>query len=296
MRASSSHLPATTRGHLQREAHRPRQAHDRQRPRGPRVRSHLRRQDGHPDHPRAGHLHQGPHEGLRRRRDLRPQPRRALAPRRRRTSPSRLTPPAAAPSTATAAHGRPRARRQLRQAREAPPASHLTTRTAEADDITALLDEKGEKVRQLELREHSRITGTGANAQPMTARNIDLIYARRRPDAADLEADGRLGARAPGRGWRAGPAASPGRRSTPACRPTARRSRTSTRRRTSRSICRRRATRPARRITIGDAARDGRAGAGAAERGLRRRRRLHRNAARRRQDAGARPAARGPRG
>ena len=51
------------------------------------------------------------------------------------------------------------------------------TRTAEADEITALLDEKGEKIQQLQLREHSRITGTGASAQLMTARHIDLLYA-----------------------------------------------------------------------------------------------------------------------
>ena len=50
-------------------------------------------------------------------------------------------------------------------------------RTAEADEITALLDEKGEKIQQLQLREHSRITGTGGGAQLMTARHIDLTYA-----------------------------------------------------------------------------------------------------------------------
>jgi lipopolysaccharide export system protein LptA len=51
------------------------------------------------------------------------------------------------------------------------------TRTAEADVITAFLDEKGEKIQRMELREHSRITGTGAGAQTMTARHIDMIYA-----------------------------------------------------------------------------------------------------------------------
>ena len=50
-------------------------------------------------------------------------------------------------------------------------------RTAEADNIKALLDEPGEKIQQLQLRERSRITGTGAGAQLMTARNIDLTYA-----------------------------------------------------------------------------------------------------------------------
>ena len=51
------------------------------------------------------------------------------------------------------------------------------TRTAEADEITALLDETGEKITQLQLRDHSRITGTGAGAQLMTARHIDMTYA-----------------------------------------------------------------------------------------------------------------------
>ena len=50
-------------------------------------------------------------------------------------------------------------------------------RTAEADEITALLDEKGEKIQKLQLREHSRITGTGGGAQLMTGRHIDLTYA-----------------------------------------------------------------------------------------------------------------------
>jgi lipopolysaccharide export system protein LptA len=58
------------------------------------------------------------------------------------------------------------------------------TRTAEADEITALLDEKGEKIQQLQLRERSRITGTGGGAQLMTARNIDLNYA---PDGRTLQ-------------------------------------------------------------------------------------------------------------
>jgi lipopolysaccharide export system protein LptA len=59
------------------------------------------------------------------------------------------------------------------------------TRTAEADEITALLDEAGEKIQQLQLREHSRITGTGAGAQRMTARHIDMLYA---PDGRTLQA------------------------------------------------------------------------------------------------------------
>ena len=56
--------------------------------------------------------------------------------------------------------------------------ARLTTeaRTAEADVITAYLDEKGEKIQTMELREHSRITSSGANAETMTASNIDLTY------------------------------------------------------------------------------------------------------------------------
>jgi lipopolysaccharide export system protein LptA len=50
-------------------------------------------------------------------------------------------------------------------------------RTAEANDITALLDQTGEKIQQLNLREQSKITGTGPGAQLMTARHIDLTYA-----------------------------------------------------------------------------------------------------------------------
>ncbi|HEY7500464.1 MAG TPA: LptA/OstA family protein [Vicinamibacterales bacterium] len=50
-------------------------------------------------------------------------------------------------------------------------------RTADAVEITILLDEKGEKARQLQLREQSKITGSGAGAQLMLARNIDMTYA-----------------------------------------------------------------------------------------------------------------------
>jgi lipopolysaccharide export system protein LptA len=50
-------------------------------------------------------------------------------------------------------------------------------RTAVANEITILLDEKGEKIQQLQLREQSKITGSGPGAQLMTARNIDMIYA-----------------------------------------------------------------------------------------------------------------------
>jgi lipopolysaccharide export system protein LptA len=50
-------------------------------------------------------------------------------------------------------------------------------RTAEAHEITILLDESGQKIQQLQLREQSRITGSGAGAQSMTAKHIDMTYA-----------------------------------------------------------------------------------------------------------------------
>lgn len=50
-------------------------------------------------------------------------------------------------------------------------------RTAEANDITIRLTEDDERVRMLELRGNSRITGTDAGAQAMSARDIDMIYA-----------------------------------------------------------------------------------------------------------------------
>jgi lipopolysaccharide export system protein LptA len=56
--------------------------------------------------------------------------------------------------------------------------------TATADDITMLLDETGNKIQQLQLRENSRITGTGSGAQSMTARNIDMTYG---PDGRILQ-------------------------------------------------------------------------------------------------------------
>jgi lipopolysaccharide export system protein LptA len=64
--------------------------------------------------------------------------------------------------------------------------ARITTdaRTAEADVITAYLDEKGEKIQLMELREHSRITGTGAGAQVMSARHIDM---RNAPDGRTLQ-------------------------------------------------------------------------------------------------------------
>jgi lipopolysaccharide export system protein LptA len=55
---------------------------------------------------------------------------------------------------------------------------------AAADEITLLLDEKGEKIQQMQLRENSRITGSGSGAQSMTARHIDMIYG---PDGRILQ-------------------------------------------------------------------------------------------------------------
>jgi lipopolysaccharide export system protein LptA len=50
-------------------------------------------------------------------------------------------------------------------------------RTSDANEITGLLDDTGQKIQQLQLRENSKITGTGSGAQLMMARNIDLTYA-----------------------------------------------------------------------------------------------------------------------
>ena len=165
------------------------------------------------------------------------------------------------------------------------------TRTAEADVITAYLDEKGEKIqtdgaaRAQPDHEHRR--ERGAHDRPATSTCCTATDGR---TLQSIEADGRLGARVPGRGRRAGAGASPGRRLRPPCRPMARRSRTSPRRRTSRSICRWRATARHGGSRSATAARDGRTRAGDTERGLRGRRRLRRNPARCRQGAGARPA------
>jgi lipopolysaccharide export system protein LptA len=57
-------------------------------------------------------------------------------------------------------------------------------RVAEASEITILLDQTGENIQQLQLREQSRITGKGAGTQSMTARHIDLSYA---PDGRTLQ-------------------------------------------------------------------------------------------------------------
>jgi lipopolysaccharide export system protein LptA len=50
-------------------------------------------------------------------------------------------------------------------------------RTAEAAEIVGLLDEKGEKIQQLQLRNQSRIVSTGPSGQTMSARDIDMTYA-----------------------------------------------------------------------------------------------------------------------
>jgi lipopolysaccharide export system protein LptA len=58
-------------------------------------------------------------------------------------------------------------------------------RTAEANEITIRLDDTGQKIQALELREQSRMTGgTSGGAQAMNARNIDLGYA---PDGRTLQ-------------------------------------------------------------------------------------------------------------
>jgi LPS export ABC transporter protein LptC len=56
-------------------------------------------------------------------------------------------------------------------------------RIIEADDITVRMTEDDQRVQGMELRTNSRITGTGAGAQNMTARDIDLAYA---PDGRAL--------------------------------------------------------------------------------------------------------------
>jgi LPS export ABC transporter protein LptC len=57
-------------------------------------------------------------------------------------------------------------------------------RTIEAAEITAHLDQAGEKIQQMQLRGQSRIVGSGAAAQTMTANDIDLTYA---PDGRTLQ-------------------------------------------------------------------------------------------------------------
>ena len=49
-------------------------------------------------------------------------------------------------------------------------------RTVEADDITIQMTEDDRRIRTMQLRGNSRITGSGASAQNMAARDIDLTY------------------------------------------------------------------------------------------------------------------------
>jgi lipopolysaccharide export system protein LptA len=57
-------------------------------------------------------------------------------------------------------------------------------RTIDADDLTATLTPDDQKVQVMQLRGNSRIVGTGANAQSMSAKDIDLTYA---PDGRTLQ-------------------------------------------------------------------------------------------------------------
>jgi lipopolysaccharide export system protein LptA len=57
-------------------------------------------------------------------------------------------------------------------------------RTAQASEITILLDESGEKMQQMQLRERSSIVGSGSGAQSMAANNIDVTYA---PDGRTVQ-------------------------------------------------------------------------------------------------------------
>jgi lipopolysaccharide export system protein LptA len=64
--------------------------------------------------------------------------------------------------------------------------AHLVAdnRTIDADDLTATLTPDDQKVQVMQLRGNSRIVGTGANAQSMSAKDIDLTYA---PDGRTLQ-------------------------------------------------------------------------------------------------------------
>jgi LPS export ABC transporter protein LptC len=57
-------------------------------------------------------------------------------------------------------------------------------RTIDTDDLTATLTPDDQKVQTMQLRGNSRIVGTGANAQSMAAKDIDLTYA---PDGRTLQ-------------------------------------------------------------------------------------------------------------
>jgi lipopolysaccharide export system protein LptA len=65
-------------------------------------------------------------------------------------------------------------------------AAHVVAdnRTIDADDLTATLTPDDQKVQGMQLRGNSRIVGTGAGAQSMSAKDIDLTYA---PDGRTLQ-------------------------------------------------------------------------------------------------------------
>ena len=65
-------------------------------------------------------------------------------------------------------------------------AAHVVAdnRTIDADDLTAALTPDDQKIQTMQLRGNSRIVGTGANAQSMTAKDIDLTYG---PDGRTLQ-------------------------------------------------------------------------------------------------------------
>jgi LPS export ABC transporter protein LptC len=56
--------------------------------------------------------------------------------------------------------------------------------TIDADDLTAALTPDDQKIQTMQLRGNSRIVGTGANAQSMSAKDIDLTYG---PDGRTLQ-------------------------------------------------------------------------------------------------------------
>jgi lipopolysaccharide export system protein LptA len=65
-------------------------------------------------------------------------------------------------------------------------AAHVVAdnRTIDADDLTATLTPDDQKIQVMQLRGNSRIVGTGAGAQSMSAKDIDLTYA---PDGRTLQ-------------------------------------------------------------------------------------------------------------
>jgi LPS export ABC transporter protein LptC len=65
-------------------------------------------------------------------------------------------------------------------------AAHVVAdnRTIDADDITATLTPDDQRIQVMQLRGNSRIVGTGAGAQSMSAKDIDLTYG---PDGRTLQ-------------------------------------------------------------------------------------------------------------